>query len=293
MYIYHLSGIPHSHAYVASLPSPTLFAETRAAVQNDVPLVKPCCNDKNCHGNTWLPTSPVHSVDSILERSKTGSSSLRYELITGQGQLWYKPKSYLERKSDGYRGCKVKEVGSGERPTLSDEENNNGRDLMHSPHRRSPNVRSPNIRSPNSRSPNTRSPEHSEDDNNSKRTPLDMLIRLFPKHPPAVLQTVLIDCLGDLVVAIERVLDRYPNSMSKSEIMHQMASKASPELESQNSMKMPELRVSRDYEMIERKYQSSKADDHLSTLAKAYDIPVVVDKIEGRHKSEPNWDSLR
>ena len=109
-----------------------------------------------------------------------------------------------------------------------------------------------------------------EMEKHSRRSPIHMLLRLFPQHSIPVLKNILSDCNNDPVYAIERILDKCPSDISKNELLLQMGRSTSP--------------AEADTSKQNEKRQVGLNDDQLSSLARAYDIPVTVEKTSNRRK---------
>ena len=100
-----------------------------------------------------------------------------------------------------------------------------------------------------------------------------MLRRLFPHHSISMLQTVLVSCNKDPVRTIEKLLDRrVPVEVTKKEISLTMRRASSLSPVSVHSIESTTDR--------KQNYNLGINDDQLSSLAKAYDIPVNEDKIQ-------------
>lgn len=117
----------------------------------------------------------------------------------------------------------------------------------------------------------------------SRKNPLEMLARLFPKQPLQVLKRVLESCQGDPVFAIERILDRYPSEMDFEDIQV-----TSPHGERQSRRPFS---AEEDMKPGDRRLNGVN-DDHLSKLAMAYDIPLSIGKLhrDDFKANESKWD---
>ena len=104
----------------------------------------------------------------------------------------------------------------------------------------------------------------------SRKSPLHMLVRLFPQHAATVLQNMLTECNGDPVSTIERILDKHPADVTKKELISQMG--RSPSNCDIND------HYSEGSSQSESKRNIGLNDDQLASIAKAYDIPVNDDK---------------
>ena len=115
---------------------------------------------------------------------------------------------------------------------------------------------------------------------NNKKSPLEMLVRLFPKHPLNILQHILDTCQGDPVSSIERILDRYPNEADLEEV-----SSSSTERSERRSHSIDDTVSSRERRL------HSPSDDQLSRLALAYDIPVSLGKLRNKElQLKEHWE---
>ena len=114
---------------------------------------------------------------------------------------------------------------------------------------------------------NERSPEKE-----IRKSPIHMLLRLFPQHSTPLLKNILSDCNGDPVHAIERILDKYPSDVTKNELILQMG-RASTSPVSKEKTESGKLLDSN----LGRMHLTKQTDDQLSTLARAYDIPMNIE----------------
>lgn len=103
----------------------------------------------------------------------------------------------------------------------------------------------------------------------NRKNPLEMLARLFPKHPIQALKRVLESCQGDPVFAIERILDQCPTEMDTEDVL-------SAPLLNEKQGRRP-FSLEEDMRTGERRL-NGVSDDHLSKLAMAYDIPLSLGK---------------
>lgn len=102
----------------------------------------------------------------------------------------------------------------------------------------------------------------------SRKSPLHMLVRLFPQHTINVLQNMLGECNGDPVATIERILDKHPADVTKKELISQMG----------RSPSNCDDHYSESSSQSDSKRNIGVNDDQLSSIAKAYDIPVNDEK---------------
>lgn len=113
-----------------------------------------------------------------------------------------------------------------------------------------------------------------KDSSNVEKSPVEMLTRLFPQHPFPILKNVLADCNDDTVRAIEQILDRYPGTNKDLESQTARVHSPSPPINDQASNEKRSVRLN---------------DEQLSSLARAYDIPVVEEKSTTSKRSMYPW----
>eukprot|EP00794_Sanderia_malayensis_P008167 gene8167-9041_t len=120
----------------------------------------------------------------------------------------------------------------------------------------------------------------------NKKNPLDMLARLFPKQSMRTLKRMLERCQGDPVFAIERILDRYPGEMDVDDVA--MTTSSNERQERRLFGSGGGGMVDAEMVSVQERRIHGVADDHLSKIAMAYDIPLSLGK---SHRGEDSsWE---
>jgi len=197
------------------------------------------------------------------QRDKTADTAMINDLNNNNMVLDRKsPSSYTEKRSHYSRPSSPKFIARAS-PIMKD------RLSPTSP--KSP-PRSPQITAVENKKLKT-SPTTTKTNEENVSSALDMLTRLFPHHSSSMLKTVLVTCNKDPVRTIEKLLDRVPAEVTKKELSLSMrrASSLSP------------VGVHSVESSIDKKQNYNNLginDDQLSSLAKAYDIPVNEEKVQ-------------
>lgn len=113
---------------------------------------------------------------------------------------------------------------------------------------------------------------------NEPNCSIDMLTRLFPQHPVLMLKNVLSDCKDDTVQAIEKILDRFPADAAEKELFESQMTRSRSFSPSNIDPASPSDRRN-----------IGINDDQLSSLARAYDIPVMEEKLTSSKRSIYQW----
>ncbi|XP_065669351.1 doublesex- and mab-3-related transcription factor A1 [Hydra vulgaris] len=190
----------------------------------------------------------------------------------------YRPKELLDRMTPGYLGrispyrrqpCSLKYYNGKIYPDDRCHKSSWMHHIPNHPHSVDYILEDKNL---NEEKHDIKSNNESSPEKEIRKSPINMLLRLFPQHSSPLLKNILSECNGDPVHAIECILDKYPSDITKNELILQMgrASTSPNTKEKTDNGKLLEGNIG-------RMHLNKQADDQLSNLARAYDIPMNIE----------------